>query len=122
MGLGAGKLFLLQASQQWPYTTCLNLEKFIQSTLSNSLTITLLNSRDKCSEVLAAGSAYLHSTTKETAGLQEIVRFFPSNRVQTRVYELRGMLSLRKDDITVVSLKTQVARRKKKADSWWFSA
>lgn len=79
--------------------TCLNLEKFIRPTLSKSLTITLLSSRDKCSEVLAAGSAYSYSSTKETAGLQEIVRFFPSNGVQTRVYELKGMLGLGKDDI-----------------------
>lgn len=120
MGFEAGKLFLLQPSQQWPYTTCVNLEKFILPTLSNSLTITLLNSRDKCSEVLAAGSAYLHSSTKEMAGLQEIVRFFPSNGVQTRVFELRGMLGLGKDDIT--GLLEPVARRKKKADRWWFSA
>lgn len=65
---------------------------------------------------------YLYSSTKEMASLQEIVRFFPSNGVQTRVYELRRMPGLGKNDITVVSLKTQVARRKKKADRWWFSA
>lgn len=84
--------------------------------------MTLLSSRDKCPEVLAAGSAYSHCSTKETGGLQEIVRFFPSNGVQTRVYELRGMLGVGKDEITVVSWKTQVARRKKKADRWWFCA
>lgn len=66
--------------------------------------------------------SYLHSSTKEMAGLQEIVRFSLSNRVQTRVYELGRMLGLGKDDITVVSLKTQVARRKKNTDRWWFSA
>lgn len=42
--------------------------------------------------------------------------------MQTKVYELRGMLGPGKDDITVVSLKTQVARRKKKADRCWFCA
>lgn len=51
--------------------------------------------------MLAAGSAYSHSSTEEMAGLQEIVRLFPSNGVQKRVCGLRGMLGMGKDDVTV---------------------
>lgn len=51
--------------------------------------------------MLAAGSAYSHSSAKEMGGLQEIVRFFPLNGVQTTVCGLRRRLGVGKDDMTV---------------------